>query len=325
MMLTGNADLETAAQAVNEGHIFRFLTKPCPNEVLEKALEAGLQQYRLVVAERQLLDETLNGSIKVLTDVLSLVNPSAFGRSSRLRRCVKHIAAELDLSDAWQYEVAAMLSQIGCVVLPSETLQKVCAGQELTQEEAKAFASHPDVGGRLLVNIPRLENIAHMIARQMEPFAWAESHVEPRHRDPVALGANVLRVALDFDRLVSGGMTPEAAIDSLRRQPKEYDLDIVRALGTLQDRPSATRVETLPVSKLDVRMVLDQDVLARNGSLLVAKGQEVTFAVLERLRRWAQGVGVMEPIRVLLPRDSSELPVQAIFSGPPQPAGAEKT
>jgi len=337
MMLTGNADLETAAQAVNEGHIFRFLTKPCPPEVLEKALEAGLQQYRLVVAERQLLDETLNGSIKVLTDVLSLINPYAFGRSSRLRHYVKHIAAELGLPDAWQYEVAAMLSQIGCVVLPSETLQKVCAGQELTGEEAKAFASHPDVGGRLLVNIPRLENIAHMIARQMEPFTWTDGHVEqrspsreemrlgvlPKYRDPVSLGSNILRVALDFDRLVSTGTMPDVAIESLRRQPKEYDPDVVQALGTMQVCASEMKLETLPVAKLAVQMVLDQDVRGCNGNLLVTKGQEVTFAVLERLRRWAQGVGVVEPIRVLVPQDACELLVHAVWSGPGQPAGAE--
>lgn len=36
MMLTGNADQQTAIIAVNEGNIFRFLTKPCPPDVLAK-------------------------------------------------------------------------------------------------------------------------------------------------------------------------------------------------------------------------------------------------------------------------------------------------
>ena len=34
IMLTGNADQKTARDAVNQGHIFRFLTKPCPREEL---------------------------------------------------------------------------------------------------------------------------------------------------------------------------------------------------------------------------------------------------------------------------------------------------
>src|SRR5829696_4359 len=61
IMLTGNADQQTAIEAVNEGNIFRFLTKPCPPETLAKALSAGLQQYWLVVAEKELLEKTLSG------------------------------------------------------------------------------------------------------------------------------------------------------------------------------------------------------------------------------------------------------------------------
>src|ERR1022692_2024409 len=34
IMLTGNADLEGAIRVVNEGNIFRFLTKPCPPDLL---------------------------------------------------------------------------------------------------------------------------------------------------------------------------------------------------------------------------------------------------------------------------------------------------
>ena len=59
MMLTGHADLEVTTEAVNEGNIFRFLTKPCNSEVLAKAIAAGIEQYRLVIAERELLEKTL--------------------------------------------------------------------------------------------------------------------------------------------------------------------------------------------------------------------------------------------------------------------------
>ena len=85
MMLTGSADQQTALEAINEGHIFRFMTKPCPPKMLAKVLEAGLVQYRLIMAERDLLTKTLSGSIKMLTEVLSLASPMAFGRASRVR------------------------------------------------------------------------------------------------------------------------------------------------------------------------------------------------------------------------------------------------
>jgi len=77
VMLTGNADTDTAVNAINEGSIFRFLNKPCSKEVMAKTLTAALVQYRLVNAEKQLLEQTLSGSMQVLTEVLSLVNPAA--------------------------------------------------------------------------------------------------------------------------------------------------------------------------------------------------------------------------------------------------------
>ncbi len=53
MMLTGEGDFHIATKAVNEGNIFRFMTKPCPLDNLHKALQAGHQQYRLLQIEKE--------------------------------------------------------------------------------------------------------------------------------------------------------------------------------------------------------------------------------------------------------------------------------
>jgi len=309
MMLTGNADLQTAIDAVNEGNIFRFLTKPCPKHVLLKAVEAGIEQHRLVIAERQLLEETLNGSITVLTDVLSLVNPVAFGRAARIRRYVKHVVSRLELPDAWQFEVAAMLSQIGCVTLLPDTIEKHFTGQEMPDEEREMFRSHPSVAGRLIVNIPRLEDVAHMISRQQEPFSWSRSDEAPKDRDPVVVGGQVLKVVLDMDQRLARGALPEEALDSMLEQTDTYDPAIVAALRDLDIRPAASENRALDVQELGVGMVLNQDIRAKNGTLLVTRGQEVTFPMLTRLKRWAHGVGIEQPVRVLVPRyDEKQTP-----------------
>ncbi|MGA7591963.1 MAG: response regulator, partial [Candidatus Sulfotelmatobacter sp.] len=95
VMLTGNADMETAINAINEGSIFRFLNKPCSKEIMAKTLTAALVQYRLITAEKQLLEQTLSSSIQVLTEVLSLVNPAAFSRAERARRYIHHIVTKM--------------------------------------------------------------------------------------------------------------------------------------------------------------------------------------------------------------------------------------
>jgi DNA-binding NtrC family response regulator len=143
VMLTGNAEIETAISAINEGSIFRFLTKPCSKEMMAKTLTAAMVQYRLVTAEKQLLEQTLTSSVQVLTEVLSLVNPAAFSRAERARRYIHHVVTVMKLGNPWQYEVAAMMSQLGCVTLPAETIDAVYRGDKLLPNEQAQYDAHP--------------------------------------------------------------------------------------------------------------------------------------------------------------------------------------
>jgi response regulator RpfG family c-di-GMP phosphodiesterase len=143
VMLTGNTDTETAINAINEGSIFRFLNKPCSKEVMAKTITAALMQYRLVTAEKHLLEQTLSGSLQVLTEVLSLINPAAFSRAERARRYIHHVVTKMKVGNPWQYEVAAMLSQLGCVTLPPETIDAVYRGEKLSANEQAQYDAIP--------------------------------------------------------------------------------------------------------------------------------------------------------------------------------------
>jgi len=124
LMLTGNADQETAVKAVNEGRVFQFLNKPCSEKVMNQALQDGIQQYRLARAEKELLAKTLNGSIRILTDILSMADPEGFTQSQSLKKCIKSFAPMFKDTNSWEIELAAMLFSIGKVTLPSETMTK---------------------------------------------------------------------------------------------------------------------------------------------------------------------------------------------------------
>src|SRR5204863_3078931 len=128
MLLTGYADLRQAIEVVNRGAIFRFLTKPCAPDALAAALDAALAQHRLVTAERELLDRTLRGSVQVLGEVLSLVNPTAFGQVVRVQRLVRELAGLIDGAGAWEIDVAAVLSRLGCVAVSEAVLAAVNRG-----------------------------------------------------------------------------------------------------------------------------------------------------------------------------------------------------
>ena len=312
MMLTGHADLSTAIDAVNEGNIFRFLTKPCPVDALVKAIQNGLQQYRLVTAERDLLEKTLNQSINLLTEVLCLANPIAFNRTLRLRKVVKHIVQELKLYDGWQVELAAMLSLTGYVVLPPSLLNKINTMEPLTKNEQNMFFSYPFIGYRLLRNIPRLESIANMVKDQQKRFCDYASSMQPQSTNKVDLGAQILKVALDYDDLIQCGISHIEAIRILKTREGDYNPNVVNIFGENEILINSYTVKMVDVNSVVLGMILDEDVITKKGEILVSKRQEVTEAVIERLQLISLGTGVVEPFRVLVSGINKEalIPIQ---------------
>jgi response regulator RpfG family c-di-GMP phosphodiesterase len=292
IMLTGHADLEAAIAAVNEGHVFRFLTKPCSVEALIKALDAAMEQYRLITAEKELLRGTLRGSIKVLVEILSLVNPEAFGRSERIKRMAMATAAVLNLKNSWRLDLAAMLSQIGCVSIPEDILAKKYSGKALGPEEEQIYGMHASIAVKLLENIPRMEEINAIIAHQGDNF-------EDGGDQP--MGARILKLALDFDDLEQSGMTRDQAVGVMRDRPERYDPVVQTAFERAVYAEEGFVPRRVLLRELLPGMILGADVKTASGLLLLAKGQELSNLVLERLIRLSGTYGVREPILVLAP------------------------
>lgn len=299
MALTGNSEIQVAVEAVNEGSIFRFLTKPCPKTVLAKALTAGIVQYRLVLAEKELLEKTLSGAIKVLTEMLSLVNPAAFSRATRIRNCVQHVANKLQLEGAWRFDVAAMMSQLGCVTLDTDTIEAVYAGRSLSPEEQSRFDAHPSIASDLLSNIPRLESVARMISLQ--------DSVSPASKAPdvATLGARILKVAIAYDRLRNNPMSHEERLIHLRQKSDQYERSIVDALSDLESEQVRMEVRTCRISELECNMILQEDVRTGSGLLLIAKGQTITFPLLMRIKNFWQRQSNTASVLVHVPLENA--------------------
>ncbi len=296
MMLTGQADISTAMEAVNEGHIFRFLTKPCPPAVIYNAVTAAIEQYRLITAEKELLGKTLRGSVKVLTEILSLVSPVASGKTTRIQRYVRELTKVMELEDDWKYDLAAMLSQVGCITLPPEIVDKYYAGEKLTEAEYELFCQHPKVAKKMIANIPRLESVAYMISGQLRKHT---DFPDNARTTPFVIGAQILKIAIDFDSLIYQGMHQSEAIHFMERKQNEYNPDILEAMRRIQVEKTKTRLRMVKIPELHTHMVFDQNVTAANGLVLVRKGKEVTFTVIELLKSFAEGIGVKQPLRVI--------------------------
>jgi response regulator RpfG family c-di-GMP phosphodiesterase len=303
IMLTGQADLNSAIVAVNQGNIFQFLTKPCPGDMLARALNAAVEQHQLITAEHELLEGTLRGSIGVLSEILSLVNPPAFGRANRIRRYVRCMVEAMKPPDGWQFELAAMLSQIGCVTVPSEILEKHYAGLALSDAEKSILSSQAKVGHDLLSRIPRLEMVAQMVAEQTS-----------QDRDNLKLpwlvktGVELLKIAIEFDKQISRGVSGTTVIARMKGL-SSYNPIFVEALQQLQAEELASETSCLSLAQLKTGMILNYDVLSKTGLLLLGKGQEITHSAIARLQSFARAGGIVEPISVLVPHSEYQLKV----------------
>ena len=300
ILLTGQADLSAAIAAINEGQIFRFLSKPCPAPILLKTLESAVEQNRLVTAEKVLLEQTLHGSIRTLTDILALTNPAAFGRGQRVKRTVSALAARAGLVERWPLEVAAMVCQIGCVSLPPKVVEALDQGKPLTTEEREMVDRVPATTKQLLGHIPRLEPVLDILnypgARLSSPDR--QSVLLPDFKS-TPLPVRILALALDLDALEASGAEAYVVRDSLRRRAERYDPKLLDALEAESDSESSTIVtKELRIQDLAPGMLFLDDVKTAGGTLLMVRGNEVTPGVLERLRNFHLSVGIREPIRV---------------------------
>ena len=65
IMLTGYADVQSIMGAVNEGAVYKFITKPWNDEDLRLTVSLALQQYVLIQENRQLRDLTRKQQLKI--------------------------------------------------------------------------------------------------------------------------------------------------------------------------------------------------------------------------------------------------------------------
>lgn len=302
VMLTGNADQRTATDAVNRGHIFQFLNKPCPPDKLAEILSEGIKQYRLVTAERELLENTLNGSVKVLLEILALADPAMFGRSQVVRDQARRIGQALGVSSSWELELAAMLAQIGHVSVPPVVSQKARAGLTLTGAEKDILHRVPKVSSDLLTNIPRLQAVARMVLYTGKFCDGTGFPFDEVKGDEIPLESRIIKALTDLADLEAGKLPRFKALEQMRQQTGGYDARVLEAMArcfeltTAPVKPTVQR--NVASAELRAGQLLVSEIRTTDNVLVVGAGVKLTPLIMERLRNFASLSGLKEPILV---------------------------
>ena len=222
MMFTGTGQ-STAVEAINKGEILRYLTKPCTTEV-------SMRPWRPVWPS----------TVKPSPSGICYPARSSEQSSSSPRSWPRPGRSPLDAPSVfgcwsggsprkaaptlmWRAELAALLSQIGCIGLSEEVLTKAYAGKQIVARDAELFREHPQVGRNLLKTVPRLEAVADIVLQQEKHFDGGGFPADNVAGEEIPIEARILKVALDLDSLTFAGAKLPDAIAEMNTRAGRYD------------------------------------------------------------------------------------------------------
>ena len=296
IMLTGNTDQKTASDAVNQGQVFRFLTKPCAPQDLELAIRAGIRQYELVCAERELLEGTLTGAIEVLAELLASVDPTAFSLGLTVRSRCGEVARSMKCRDTWATEVGALLAPIGRIALPREVL----SATTFNPETQAILARVPELGASMIQSIPRMDGVAEIIRYQAKGFDGSGVPEEGLSGEGIPLGARILKAVNDYTVLETQRQSRKVALEELKRHAKAYDPAVILALdacfGSSAGRQPVRHL--MPLRELGPGAILAGDLHTGTGQLVLGQGLRLGKGHLELLRNLSGFLKLPDPISV---------------------------
>lgn len=299
IMLTGQADMRVAIEAVNQGNIYQFLTKPCPPDHLEGVLNSALEHFRLVESEKELLDKTLKGCIKVLFDVLALTNPTAFGQAVRIRNLARDVAERAGVNNAWEVELTALLSHLGCITVPEEILVRKQRMEKLSVQELELYSSHIRIGSRLVANIPRLETISEAISFQNRRFDGSDYPGVSMAGSDIPILSRLLKVLIDYDELTAIGMSSEKAIERMRQRQGWYDPQLFVSLeNQIMSANGDMVIRLVTLEELADGMIAEEDIVDSRDRVVIAARMEINDIAIQQLKNYNRVAKITQPIKV---------------------------
>src|SRR5262249_13202506 len=100
----------------------------------------------------------------------------------------------------------------------------------------------------------------------------------------IRLGTEILRLTLAYENLIHNGASRNEAVHQLSRQNKSFSPDFFQALVELDPNAKEGEIRQCRIELLTTGMIIQQEVRTAEGTLLISKGQEVTSALLSKLK-----------------------------------------
>ena len=277
VMLTGNQDLSTAMNAINDGKVFRFLTKPCEMDEILRAISAALRQYHLVVAERELLMGTFVGSVNLLTD---MIETQGFGLvdTNRIAESAISIGSQLGLKIGWQERIATRVMLLGLPTMEPQEIEDFDLLDPESKEHRALVSKITRVSANMIGKIPRMDAVAKIL--RLIPTTSRGSLSGDREESAAVL----LQMTLYWNLITMKGFSAKEATRKIQRILPNVGSRATNALTQLNDNQDSHVVRMMQPGDLEPGMILQTDILHENGTVVVSSGRPLSQAVIDNLQ-----------------------------------------
>jgi len=263
ILLTGHATIESVANAVNHAMLYRFISKPWNIADLELTIREAFKSYyhekririqsielsrinanlEQKVKERttecelqrdmilELFDKTLKGSVAALIEVITRYDNKIYEKSIRMKDIARNLAINMKLTPVWEFEIAAMLSQIGCLYVDKDIVKTLMPGTPISQNELNVYQEHTKKAYNILKNIPKLENISLGILNMFSDKEVTCCQFD--NSEQSIRISKLLRVVHDFDDFTLSGSSNDKIIIYMKRYKVKYDPYITDVLDKI--------------------------------------------------------------------------------------------
>lgn len=250
ILFTGYASLETALDAVNEGYVFRILKKPCPDKDIKRAVDAGLEQHRLLRDRTELeylrkIGPAMEGIIFGFSSLVEARDPYTAGHQQRVAFLSVALAKKMNLEEdrVEGLRLAAMVHDIGKLYVPAEFLNKPGS---LSEAEFSIIKNHAQVGFDILAPVDFPWPLAYIVLQHHERIDGS-GYPQGLKGEQLLTESKIIAVAdvveaMAFRRPYRSGLGLEAALKEIVEcGGAQYDQDVVNACLELFANDEFTR------------------------------------------------------------------------------------
>jgi len=302
MMLTGQADMAEITGAINEGGVYRYITKPWDDEELKHIIRAAVERYSLLAENRRLqeatmkqnaelyeLNQTLEARVEEKTrklresffsfvglcgDMIELHDQLSGGHCKRVAVLSRGLGQRLGLK-GFELEAlwaAALLHEIGLIGVPREVLEK--AEGELSDSERALMRNNPALSQEIIARIDILRQSGLIVRSHMESFDGS-GYPDGLKGAEVNYGSRILSICREYDRL-RHARRPYSKVEALavieRGRGRKFDPDVTEAFLKFaseikdgdENQMTAHNRSAMPVkTQVDIRDIAPGMVLAK--------------------------------------------------------------